>query len=279
MKYCDLHNHSTYSDGSDTPMELCILAKEKEIDALALTDHNTVEGIFEFEKCAKEVGIEYVLATELTTQYNGIELHLLCMFINENNVHCVNDFCMDFRKRKDKINRKMAEALSKDVCNISYDEMVSRFGKNINRSHFAKILIEKGLVETTDIAFDTILKEGNGYYFVTERPNVLDAIKKVNLWGCVPVLAHPLLNFTKEQLEEFMPYAKEAGLIGLEAYYSKYTPEQVEYLLSICEKYQILPSGGSDYHGEIKKSVGMGSANVPYSSYETLSKMTKKSNI
>jgi predicted metal-dependent phosphoesterase TrpH len=182
---------------------------------------------------------------------------------------------MDFRKRKDKINRKMAEALSKDICEISYDDMVKRFGKNINRSHFAKILIEKGLVESTDIAFDTILKEGNGYYFVTDRPNVLEAIEKVNSWGCVPVLAHPLLNFTKEQLEEFMPHAKKAGLVGLEAYYSKYTKEQVDYLLSICEKYQVIPSGGSDYHGEIKKSVGMGSANVPYSSYEALGKIAK----
>ena len=270
MKYCDLHNHSKYSDGSDTPMELCTLAKKKGIDALALTDHNTVEGIFEFEKCAKEVGIEYVLATELTTQYNGIELHLLCMFINENNVHKVSDFCMDFRKRKDEINQKMAEALSKDICEISYDDMKKRFGTNINRSHFAKILIEKGIVESNEIAFDTILKEGSGYSFATDRPNVLEAIKKVNSWGCVPVLAHPLLNFTKEQLEEFMPHAKEVGLIGMEAYYSKYTSDQVKYLLELCEKYQILPSGGSDYHGEIKKSVGMGSANVPYSCFETL---------
>lgn len=270
MKYCDLHNHTSYSDGSDSPYELCTLAKEKEISALAITDHNTVEGIFEFEKCAKEADLEYVLASELTTQYNGIELHLICMFINENNVHRVNDFCMDFRQRKDEINRKMAEALSKDVCEISYDDMKKRFGTNINRSHFAKILIEKGLVETTDIAFDTILKEGNGYYFVTKRPDVLETIKQVNSWGCVSVLAHPLLNFTKEQLEEFMPYAKEAGLIGMEAYYSKYTSDQVQYLLDLCEKYQIIASGGSDYHGEIKKSVCMGSANAPYSCYENL---------
>ena len=164
----------------------------------------------------------------------------------------------------------MAEALSKDVCEISYDDMVERFGKNINRSHFAKILIEKGIVKSTDEAFDTVLKEGNGYYFVTKRPDVLETIKQVNSWGCVSVLAHPLLNFTKEQLEEFMPYAKEAGLIGMEAYYSKYTPDQVEYLLDLCEKYQIIASGGSDYHGEIKKSVGMGSANAPYSCYENL---------
>ena len=270
MKYCDLHNHTVYSDGSDTPKQLCALAKEKGISALAITDHNTVEGIFEFEKCAKEADLEYVLATELTTQYNGIELHLICMFINENNVHRVNDFCMDFRQRKEKINQKMAESLSKDVCEISYDDMKKRFGTNINRSHFAKILIEKGLVETTDIAFDTILKEGNGYYFVTDRPCVLDAIKIVNSWGCVSVLAHPLLNFTKEQLEEFIPHAKEAGLVSMEAYYSKYTPDQVEYLLDLCEKYQIIASGGSDYHGEIKKSVGMGSANAPYSCYENL---------
>ncbi len=270
MKYCDLHNHTIYSDGSDTPYELCVLAKEKGISALAITDHNTIEGIFEFEKCAKEMGLDYILGSELTTQYNGGEVHIIAMFINENSAHCVSDFIEGIQKIKRESNLRLAKRLTQGGYKITLEELENRFGKNINRAHFALALIEMGVVASTDEAFCGILKEGNGYYIVAERPDALKTVSDIISWGCVPVLAHPLLNFTEIQLEEFLPLAKKAGLIGMEAYYSKFSSEQTNYLLGLCEKYNIIPSGGSDYHGKIKKTVGLGSASVPYSCYERL---------
>lgn len=269
-KYCDLHNHTIYSDGSDTPKELCALAKEKGISALAITDHNTIDGIFEFEDCAKCLGLDYILGSELTTQHNGSEVHIIAMFINENNAHCVVDFIEKVQKIKRESNLNLAKKLTQVGYAISLDELENRFGKNINRAHFAKVMIEMGVVKSTDEAFNGILKEGNGYYTVSNRPDTLETISNIISWGCIPVLAHPLLNFSQNELEEFLPLAKKAGLVGMEAYYSKFSSMQTAYLLSLCEKYDIIASGGSDYHGDIKKTVGLGSANAPYSCYEKL---------
>ncbi len=276
MKYCDLHNHTIYSDGSDTPYELCVLAKEKGISALAITDHNTVEGIFEFEKCAKKLELDYILGSELTTEHRGSEVHIIAMLINENNAHSVANFIENVQKIKRESNLKLAKRLTQDGYKISLEELEARFGKNINRSHFAKALIEMGVVTSTDEAFNGILKEGNGYYTVSKRPDTLKTVSDIISWGCIPVLAHPLLNFTESELEEFLPLAKKAGLVGMEAYYSKFTNEQTEYLLSLCEKYNIIASGGSDYHGNVKKTVGLGSANAPYSCYENLKNALEK---
>lgn len=270
MKYCDLHNHTIYSDGSDTPYELCMLAKQKEISALAITDHNTINGIFEFEKCAKEMGLDYILGSELTTQHNGSEVHIIAMFINENNAHCIADFIERVQKIKRESNINLAKKLTQDGYKISLEDLEKRFGKNINRAHFATVMIEMGMVKSIEEAFNGILKEGNGYYSVAKRPDTLKTISDIVSWGCIPVLAHPLLNFTENELEEFLPLAKKAGLVGMEAYYSKFSEEQTEYLLKLAKKHSIIASGGSDYHGNIKKTVGLGSANAPYSCYENL---------
>ena len=270
MKYCDLHNHTIYSDGSDTPYELCMLAKQKEISALAITDHNTINGIFEFEKCAKEMGLDYILGSELTTQHSGSEVHIIAMFINENNAHCIADFIERVQKIKRESNINLTKKLTQDGYKISLEDLEKRFGKNINRAHFATVMIEMGMVKSIEEAFNGILKEGNGYYSVAKRPDTLKTISDIVSWGCIPVLAHPLLNFTENELEEFLPLAKKAGLVGMEAYYSKFSEEQTEYLLKLAKKHGVIASGGSDYHGNIKKTVGLGSANAPYSCYENL---------
>ena len=270
MKYCDLHNHTIYSDGSDTPYELCMLAKQKEISALAITDHNTINGIFEFEKCAKEMGLDYILGSELTTLHSGSEVHIIAMFINENNAHCIADFIERVQKIKRESNINLAKKLTQDGYKISLEDLEKRFGKNINRAHFATVMIEMGMVKSIEEAFNGILKEGNGYYSVAKRPDTLKTISDIVSWGCIPVLAHPLLNFTENELEEFLPLAKKAGLVGMEAHYSKFSEEQTECLLKLAKKHSIIASGGSDYHGNIKKTVGLGSANAPYSCYENL---------
>lgn len=278
MKYCDLHNHTIYSDGSDTPAELCALAKKKGLSAIAITDHNTVGGIFEFEKSAKELCLDYILGSELTTEHNGSEVHIIAMFINENNAHCVADFINNVRKIKRESNLQLAKNLTQAGYNISLEELEKRFGNNVNRAHFAKALIEMGKISSTEEGFNGILKEGNGYYTVSKRPDTLKTISDIISWGCIPVLAHPLLSFTENELEEFLPLAKKAGLVGMEAYYSKFSSVQTAYLLSLCEKYDIIASGGSDYHGDIKKNVMLGSANVPYACYENLKRALPKCN-
>ena len=276
MKYCDLHTHTNGSDGTDTPYELCQNAKKIGLSAIAITDHNTVKRIFEFEKCAKEMDLDYILGSEITTEHNGKEVHMLCMCINENNAHCGADFTDKMQKSKRSGNLNLAKNLRAIGYEIYLEDLEKRFGDNINRAHFAKTLVEIGAVGTMKEAFSGILKEGNGIYFPSERPATVDAIKHIKEWKCVPVLAHPLLNFTEESLEEALPLFKEAGLIGMEAYYSKFTNEQTDYLLSLCQKHDLIASGGSDYHGANKTDADLGSAYVPYSCYENLKKALTK---
>lgn len=270
MKYCDLHNHSVYSDGSLTPAQLVSYAKEKGIGALALTDHNTIGGLGDFTKSAKEAGINYIFGCELTTDYNGKEVHLLCLFINEKNAHRVEEFTSVQLKNKEKSNIELSENLQKAGYNISLQRLKEKYGANINRAHFAKELVLGGYMESTDVAFDTVLKSGNGFYIPPSRLDLIEGIGLVRSWGCVPVIAHPLLSVTKNELEELLPKATENGLLGLEVYYPKFSEEERNYLHSLARKYGLVASGGSDYHGNMKSQGDLNDAKAPYKCYEQL---------
>lgn len=270
MEYCDLHNHSKCSDGSLTPRELVKYAKEKGLYAIALTDHNTVEGYSEFVESAKEEDIEYIFGTELTTGYNGKEIHLLVMFINEENAKEIEKFTASQLEKKKESNIDLEANLVKAGYDISLQELYERFGENINRAHFARMLVEKGYFKITDEAFETVLKTGNGFYHPPKRLDFFEGIDLAKKWGCVPVMAHPLLSVTKEELEAMLPIAKEKGLVGIEVYYPKFSKDERNYLHSLAQKYNLISSGGSDYHGNMKSSGDLGEAQVPYFCYKDL---------
>ena len=272
MKYCDLHNHSKSSDGSLTPTELVKYAKEKELGALALTDHNTVEGLEEFEKSCLENDLEYIFGSELTTDYNGKEVHLLCMFITSKNADVIEAFTNEQLERKKQSNIDLEKNLRNAGYDISLDALTKKYGKNINRAHFAHALVEKGYLATTEEAFDTLLHSSCGYYNPPQRLGLLDAIKLVKSWGCVPVIAHPLLSVTRDELEELLPKAKENGLVGIEVYYPKFSEEEKNYLHVLAKKHNLVESGGSDYHGNMKSQGDLNEAKAPYSCYENLKK-------
>ncbi len=270
MKYCDLHNHSNCSDGSFTPTELVRYAKEKKLSALALTDHNTVDGLEEFERACFENGLEHIFGSELTTDYCGKEVHLLCMFITSKNAHVIGDFTEKQLESKKKSNIDLEKNLKSAGYDISLEELTKRFGKNINRAHFARSLVEKKYLSTTDEAFATILDASYGYYHPPKRLELLDGIKLVRSWGCVPVIAHPLLSVTRDELETLLPNAKENGLVGIEVYYPKFSEDEKNYLHSLAKKYNLVESGGSDFHGNMKSQGDLNEAKAPYSCYENL---------
>lgn len=270
MKYCDLHNHSTNSDGSFTPSELVEYACEKGLCALALTDHNNIGGMDEFFTSARERGLNVVLGSELTTDYNGKEIHLLAMFIDEKNKHRVEDFLKKQLVNKRESNITLEKNLQAGGYEITLSEMHARYGENLNRAHFARALVDKGYFETTDEAFDTVLKNGNGFYIPPNRVGFVEAIELARTWGCVPVMAHPLLSVTRKELEDVLPLAAERGLVGMEVYYPKFDGEMLNYLHSLCEKYNLIASGGSDFHGKMKSQGDLNEAKAPYECYERL---------
>ncbi len=276
MKYCDLHNHSVFSDGGDTPAELINIAKGKGLGAIALTDHNTISGLAEMQQASIGSGIDVILGSELTCEYKGKEIHMLCMFIDLNRTQGIEKYIKSIRKIKRERNIELAEKLRADGYEIDFFELERTYGSNINRAHFAKRLVELGKVESVDVAFKTILAEGGRYYNGSTRPCALRTASDIVSWGCTAVMAHPLLSLDKTMLEEFLPLAKEKGLSAIEVYYPKFNDSEREYLKELASKHSLALSGGSDYHGSIKQGIEMGMASVPYSCYNNLLELNKE---
>ncbi len=267
MKLCDLHTHSTYSDGSCSPKELIKLAEESGFFAVALTDHNTVDGLEPFLTEGKNSRVEVIAGVEISSDYNGKELHVLALFI-EDRLLDMQKFLETPKIRKEESNKLLAETLIKNGYNVDYERIKSQSVGSINRVHFANELIKNGYIKTVKEGFDTILSEQTGFYVSPQRLTVFEVLNFIKSIGAVSVLAHPLLNLNKEDLIEFLPKAKASGLMAMETRYSKYTIEDQEFSIRLAKEFKLLESGGSDFHGknkpDIKMGVGMGNLQIPY---------------
>ena len=276
MKTCDLHSHSTFSDGSLTPTELIALAKRSGLSALALTDHNTTKGLAEFLDAGKENGVQAVAGCEFSTENEGKELHILGLFLPEKSWVEVEDFLEFQRMAKHNSNVKLIENLAAGGYEISYEEVAAiTDAEEFNRNHVARVLFKKGYVKSVDEAFKTLLKKGGGYYEPAKKHSSLSTIRFIKANGGVAVWAHPFLSLkNKEEIKVFLPKAVEAGLDGMEVLYSTYTPEQTEKAKNLADKFGLLYSGGSDFHGEGKPDIslgtGYGNLKIPYEFYQKL---------
>ena len=276
MKSCDLHTHSTFSDGTYTPEEIIDLAVKTGLAAVALTDHNTVSGLERFIAYAKDKSIDIVPGIEITTDYNGIEFHILGLFVRQNMFNQINDYLKIASDRKEKSNILLVERLNDNGYKIDYDKIKnsSPSGK-INRANIAAELFSLGLVESVNKAFSTILSTEYGFYEQPERLTALETIDFLKSIGAASVWAHPLLSTNYDICEKFVPIAKERGLIGIETIYSLYSEADSLFAKKMCDKYMMLESGGSDFHGDIKPDTllgkGCGNIEVPYDFFKKLS--------
>lgn len=268
MKTCDLHTHSNFSDGACSPKELLILAKEAGLSAIALTDHNTIDGVEDFLKASENFDIEAIAGVEISTDYNGIELHILALCIDKKYFDVVNDFLKIPIIRKEESNKLLAEKLVKKGYEIDYEKLKANNKGSLNRVHFARELIEKGYIDSVKEGFDTILSENYGLYVPPKRYTVQEVIQFISSINAVSVLAHPLLNLSKQELIDFLEKAKNYGLMAIETRYSKYNKEEQEFSIQMASEFELLESGGSDFHGEnkpdIKIGIGEGNLIVPY---------------
>lgn len=272
---CDLHVHSTFSDGTDTPAQLVALAERLGLEAIALTDHNSVGGLAQFAAAAADSPVQAVCGVELTTGYCDREIHMLGLFLPS---ACWEDVQLYLRERnrlKMESTRDCVQNLARAGYDITLQEVVGDDPTvSINRVHIARVLLRKGYVDTLQTAFQTLLRPGNGYYTEAPRLPVMQAIAKIREWGGVAVMAHPLLNLQGALLEDFLREAAACGLTGMETRYSLFDADQQAYLEHLAEKYHLLPSGGSDYHGENKPDIAMGSGkgalHVPAEYYRAL---------
>ncbi|MBQ3055595.1 MAG: PHP domain-containing protein [Oscillospiraceae bacterium] len=274
MKTCDLHTHSIYSDGTCTPKEIIDLAMEIGLAAVALCDHNTVDGLPVFLESAKGSPIEAIAGAEFSVDYHGRELHLLALFIPECQFDKVSDLMAEVNERKRKSNQELIAALNRAGYRIDYAQLcASTPNGKFNRAHVAAELTRMGEVASIKTAFDTLLSPKAGYYKEPKRLDFFEMIEFVTSIGAVPVLAHPFLNLQKDELETLLPIAKEAGLAGMECYYSEYDENTTKTALQLARRFGLKPSGGSDFHGDnkpgIRLGIGHGNLKIPYEWAET----------
>ncbi len=274
---CDLHTHSNCSDGTLTPAELIALAEEQNVSAVALCDHNTVNGLPDFMKAAEYSKVIAVNGIEISTEYNGTELHILGLFLPEDKFEEISEMMSRIKIFKEESNAKLVNNLRADGYLIDYDEIKSKNGgAYINRAHIAAELIEKGYFTDRKEAFDTVLSPDGGYYTPPERFKALEIIGYLDSIGAVPVWAHPFLDMNAEEIDAFLPIAKAHGLVGMETRYSEYSEETQKTAEMLAEKHGIKQSGGSDFHGSNKPDIslgtGKGNLKVPFEFYENLRK-------
>ena len=274
---CDLHIHSNYSDGTLTPDEVVALAETQNISAIALCDHNTVDGLSDFQKAARNSNVIAVNGIEISTEYNGTELHILGLFLPEDRFEEISDMMSRIKIFKEESNEKLVNNLRADGYLIDYEEIKSKNnGAYINRAHIAAELIEKGYFSDRKDAFDTVLSPDGGYYVPPERFKALETIRYLASIGAVPVWAHPFLDMNAEEIDAFLPIAKAHGLVGMETRYSLYNEETQKTAEMLAEKHGIKQSGGSDFHGSNKPDIslgtGKGNLEVPIEFYENLKK-------
>lgn len=283
--FCDLHTHSIFSDGTDTPEELIARAEALGLDALALTDHNTIAGLSRFLAAAGGSPVEAVPGIEFSTEYRGGDLHILALFVQPGHYTAVSDLVALPDRWKRESNLALAENLTRAGFPIDYAALESATpGGHVNRAHFGRELVRLGCADTVEEAFRKFLKERCGFYTPPKRLDALETVAFIRSIGAVCVLAHPWLNLkTRAALEAFLNQAVPAGLDGMEVRYSKFSSEESNLALEIAEKYRILPSGGSDYHGaavkpDIRMGEGRGALNVPAAWYRALKALAESRN-
>lgn len=268
MKKIDLHVHTTASDGTLSGREVVELAAQSGLAAIAVTDHDTVSGYAEAAKAGAELGVEVVPGIEISTKYGGA-VHILGYYIDPDSdkLRPVLDWVVNDRNER---NRKMAELMAADGLPVSYDNMRRRFGDVIGRPHFADILVELGMADTVQDAFDRFVEKGQRYYIPRTILPIESAVEIICAAGGVPVLAHPF-QYKRDDagLREIIEYCMGYGLRGMECRYSGYDADMVAYLERLADEYGLVKTGGSDFHGSNKPHIALGAGingnlNVPY---------------
>lgn len=273
-KLCDLHTHSVYSDGTSTPAQLIRLAQEAGLSAIVLSDHNTVAGLPSFLEAAQGSGVEAVPGVEFSTEYKGIELHILGLYIKPCHYEEVDRVVKVYTQRKEKSNVELVDRLAQAGIVLDYDKIRREAVDCINRAVLAAEMVRLGYCESVQQAFSDWLSPKKGYYIPPVRPDVFETIRYIKSIGGAAILAHPFLSMDEPTLYEFLRQAVPAGLDGMETYYSRFTPEQTQSACRIAEEFGILKSGGSDFHGEnkpdIRVGVGRGDLKIPLSLLEKI---------
>lgn len=272
----DLHCHTLCSDGSDSPRELVMQAKELGLCAVAITDHDTDFGHAEALAAGAEFGMEVVPGVELSSLYEGEHIHLLAYWAGTDHP-VLGGLMLRAVYERERRNEKMVRLLQEAGYPIDVESLYRDYpGQTmLGRPHIAEYLMKKGLVRSIREGVVELMGRGKPFYVPRYHIPFLQYVRAVREAGGVPVIAHLYqYHFSGEQLREMVRVAVSEGLMGLEAMYPTYTPEQQENVFRLAKEFHLVCTGGSDYHGKRKPPIALGTGTgnlaVPYEMLEDL---------
>ena len=266
MKFADLHLHTHFSDGTFSPEELTGHARRLGFAALALTDHDSVEGCAPMAAACSAVGIEVITGTELTAEHNDIEVHLLGYFLDTQNQKLLAEIAKFQSVRQNRIREMVAKLNQLNVPLQAESVFALANCKSPGRPHVARALVKAGLCKSSDEAFERFLKKNRPAWVPKAKMSALDGVELIHQAGGLAVMAHPGLNRT----DEIIPALVDAGLDGIECFHTKHSTKTAERYLEIADKFHLLVTGGSDCHGFSKGKPLIGTVKLPYEHVEKL---------
>ena len=256
MALVDLHSHTNESDGSYPPARLVEEAASAGVEVLSITDHDTFAGYDQALPLARENGIDLVCGIEVSTKLHGHSVHLLGYFLEDGGLPAFREWIRDMQESRRERNVRLAARLRELGFDITVEEAEARGHGMTGRPHFARIMVEKGYVSSYREAFDRYLDESAQGYVYRREPQLADAVQKIRDAGGIASLAHPAR--ISGDVPALMPELRRAGLNAIEAYHSDHDPRETALYLAIAEQHGLLVTGGSDFHGEAKPGVKLG---------------------
>ena len=262
----DLHVHSNRSDGTLTPSELVDLAIQKGLSAFALTDHDTTAGLdeaFSYAESLRQNGVKNVpkviKGIELSTDINGKDVHIVGLFIDPDSEE-FRKYLVDFVEERVNRDKKMCALLQQHGIDVTYEKLTAAYPDTvITRAHFAMWMLNNGFVKTKNEAFEKYIGDGAPCYVNREKVTPEMAVDLILKADGVPVFAHPILcKLPDSELEALVKRLKDHGLMGIEAEYSTYSLDDSRKIRRLAQKYHLLLSGGSDFHGANKNNIDLG---------------------
>lgn len=275
--YIDLHTHSNASDGTNTPTEVVNRGFEKGLSAIALTDHDTIAGVDEALQAAKTLPgkMQVIPGTELSVAYKKSDIHIVGLCIDHHS-SAFQEMTNLLIERRIQRNEKMVSNLQRAGIAITMDDLTAGNPDTVvTRAHFARFLVDSKVVSSPKDAFSKYLDTTTPYYVPREYIQPEEGIELIRQAGGVAILAHPLhYKLPQSELEALVGRLKKAGLMGIEVMYSNHMGQDEAYAKHLAKKYELLPSGGSDFHGSNKPAIdigtGRGNLKVPYSYLEDI---------
>ncbi len=266
LKTADLHTHTRFSDGTDTPERVIELARAARLSAIALTDHDNMEALPIAAPVAQRLGIELIPGVEMSASIDGLEVHLLGFLLEPNSPVLQAHVTKQKARRVQRVH-EMVEKLNRVGVKIEAEEVFAIAGEGtVGRPHVARVLLNHSYVGTLAEAFSRFIGPDNPGFVPGSPLPPSQVIRVIREAGGVPVLAHPVYLKRDALIAELV----EQGLAGLEVYHSGHTPELIRRYERIAEELKLVKTGGSDSHGDSKEGLPVGAVKVPYALVDAL---------